>query len=74
MPRRDWRSYREKLRDSAVAWTYIVGLSTMLIVWSLIAWKEIGAGTMTYPDYHLPSIVPAQAPYQSLENYERPQR
>lgn len=60
--------------DAVHVWAYILGLSTMAVVWALIAWASIGNATMHHPDFNLPDPTPAAQAYNTIGTYQRPQR
>jgi len=70
----DPRPPAKQIADSICVWTYIIGLSVMLVCWALLAWAAIGNATITHPDYNLPDITPAAQPYNTIGDYQRPQR
>lgn len=72
--RYDPRTLSRQLHESLVVWTYIIGLSVMLLAWALLAWAAIGNATVTHPDYYLQDPTPAAQPYNTIGLYQRPQR
>ncbi|MGH9394191.1 MAG: hypothetical protein ACRD1E_08480 [Terriglobales bacterium] len=62
------------MSDSVVVWAYVLGLSTLLIAWSLIAYGTVGSGSRTLPDYHLANPTPAAQPYNTINQYQRLRR
>lgn len=72
--RYDPRPLHRQMRESVVVWTYIIGLSSMLIAWAFLAWAAIGNTTMLYPYYNLPDPTPAAQAYNTIGAYQRPQR
>jgi hypothetical protein len=70
----DDRAIAERMTDMLRVWAYIVGLSTMLVVWALIAWATIGSGTRILPNYNLPNPTPAAQKFNTLREFQRPRR
>ncbi|HWG36979.1 MAG TPA: hypothetical protein VN690_04610 [Terriglobales bacterium] len=65
-PRYDPRTLSRKTADLVVAWTYILGLSIMILVWASVAFATIGNGSHVHPDYHLADPTPAAQPGNTL--------
>lgn len=72
--RSDFRDLDRRIRDAVDVWTYIVGLSAMLLGWSFLAYAAIGSGTRHSPNYNLADPTPAAQAYNTLVDYQRPQR
>gem|GEM_PF-2490195 len=70
----DPRPLHRQMSEMVVVWAYVLGLSTMLIVWATIAYNTIGSGSRTLPDYHLANPTPAAQPYNSINEYQRLRR
>lgn len=73
-PKRDPRTWDERLTDSLSTWTMILGLAATAIIWTLIAWASIGGGTLHHPDFNLPDPTPAAQAYNTIGTFQRPQR
>lgn len=72
--RYDPRPFHRQMSESVVVWTYIIGLSSMLIAWAFLAYAAIGDTTQLYPNYNLPDPTPAAQAYNTIGTYQRPRR
>lgn len=72
--RRDTRNWGQRMGDTVHVWAYILGLSTMMVVWALMAWAAIGNATLHHPDFNLPDPTPGAQAYNTIGTYQRPER
>ena len=66
-------SVHERLVKTLHVWSYVLGLSVMLVTWSLVAWATIGASVAQGPNFNLPNPIPAAQAYNTID-YQRLQR
>ena len=66
-------SAHDRLVKTLHVWTYIIGLSVMIVTWSLVAWASVGSSTARDPDFNLPNPIPAAQAYNTID-YQRLQR
>ncbi|HEY7854989.1 MAG TPA: hypothetical protein VIC32_00980 [Terriglobales bacterium] len=66
-------SAHDRLVKTLHVWTYIIGLSVMIMTWSLVAWASVGSSIARAPDFNLPNPIPAAQAYNTID-YQRLQR
>jgi len=70
----DHRPVSEQMTGMVTVWAYVAGLSTLAVVWALIAWATVGSGTRILPNYNLPNPTPAAQKFNTIREYQRPRR